>query len=267
MPCCRHKPSHIKQLVSAFEDVQLEPFQKTAITARLETLLQEYSDRTGRYSYSFHTLRIVITVGSLIVPALLSVQYNVNTAATQIDEAVYWIVWMLSLFVTISNGIVTLFKVDKKYYVLNTTFQHIVSEGWQFIELSGKYSGHKTPSLIPTHQNQYIVFATTLEKIRMRNIEDEYYKITDQHASTHTSGQHGQTDNLVPPSAQPLLQNSEQSVNGTTLRRQNSTPFTRRQSTIYEISPQASATASAYASAQAPGLPLEESSDRGGMDE
>lgn len=257
MQCFRHKPSHIKQLVSAFEDVQLEPFQKKAITVRLQTLLEEYSDRTGRYSCSFHSLRIIITVGSLIVPALLSVQYNVNASATQIDEAVYWIVWMLSLFVTISNGIVTLFKVDKKYYVLNTTFQHILSEGWQFIELSGKYSGHKTPSLIPTHQNQYIVFATTLEKIRMRNIEDEYYKITEQHASTHTAGQQqSQTDNLVPPSSlsQPLLlNNSEQSVNGTTLRRQNAA--TAQQ----QVSLQASATA--------PSLPLEESSDRSRMDE
>jgi hypothetical protein len=257
MPCCRHKPSQVKQLVLAFEEVQLESLQKRAITSRLQTLLEEYADRTGRYNCSFHSLRIIITVGSLIVPALLSVQYNVNAAETQIDEAVYWIVWLLSLFVTISNGIVTLFKVDKKYYVLNTTFQHILSEGWQYIELSGKYSGYKTPSLIPNHQNQYIVFATTLEKIRMRNIEDEYYKITEQHASTHTNAQPQQTDNLVPPSglAQPLLQNSEQSVNGTTLRRQNSTPFTRRP---YEIP---------SASAQAPGLPLEESSDRSGMDE
>jgi hypothetical protein len=257
MSCCRYKPSIVKQLVSSLEDIQLEPLQKRALASRLETLLEEYSTRTARYSCSFHTLRIVITVGSLIVPALLSVQYNVNTSESQIDETVYWIVWLLSLFVTISNGIVTLFKVDKKYYVLNTTFQHILSEGWQYIELSGKYSGHKTPSLIPTHQNQYIVFATSLEKIRMRNIEDEYYKIMEQNSSTTTTPQQGQgqsqTDNLIPPSGllQPLLLNSEQTVNGTTLRRQNA-PHE-------EESPQASA--------KAPSLPLEESSDRGRMDE
>jgi hypothetical protein len=264
MLCCRHKPSHIQHLVSAFQEVNLDALQKKAITARLQTLLEEYSDRTGRYSRSFHSLRVIITVGSLIVPALLSVQYNVNTAATSIDEAVYWIVWMLSLLVTISNGIVTLFKVDKKYYVLNTTFQHIVSEGWQYIELSGKYSGHKTPTLIPTHQNQFIIFATSLEKIRMRNIEDEYYKITEQHTVQHTTApgqqQPQQTDNLVPPSAAPppSLLNSEQSVNGTTLRRRDpsQTPsLGRTTSTVFE------------SSAQAPLLPVEESSARSGVDE
>lgn len=248
MSCCRHKPSHINQLISAFDDVYLEPIQKRAITSRLEALLEEYANRTGRYNCSFHSLRIIITVGSLIVPALLSVQYNVNAAATQIDEAVYWIVWLLSLCVTISNGIVTLFKVDKKYYVLNTTFQHILSEGWQYIELSGKYSGHKTPSLIPNHENQYIIFATTLEKIRMRNIEDEYYKINEQHASSHTTQPQAQTDNIVPPSglAQPLLLNSEQPVNGTTLRRQNAPP---QQTSLLSFE---------ESSAKAPKLSLEE---------
>jgi len=250
MPFCRHRPTQVKLLLSSFAELQLDSLQKKAITSRLETLLEEYSARTGRYSCSFHTLRIVITVGSLIVPALLSVQYNVNSISSDIDIAVYWIVWLLSLFVTISNGIMTLFKVDKKYFVLNTTFQHIMSEGWQYIELSGKYSGHKTPTLIPSHQNQYIVFATTLEKIRMRNIEDEYYKITEQHTASHSQQQQQQQiDNLVPPSSlqQHLLLNSEQSVNGsTTLRRQNST---------------------ATQGAQAPLLPIEESSNGGRMDE
>lgn len=252
MSCCRHKPTQVKQLVEAFHELQLETLQKKAITSRLQTLLEEYADRTGRYSCSFHTLRIVITVGSLIVPALLSVQYNVNAAETEVDAAVYWTVWLLSLFVTISNGIMTLFKVDKKYFVLNTTFQHLMSEGWQYIELSGKYSGHKTPMLIPSHQNQYIIFATTLEKIRMRNIEDEYYKITEQHSTSHTQQQQqSQTDNLVPPSSlqQPLLLNSEQSVNGTTIRRQNSAAFAGSQG------------------AQAPLLPIEESSNGGRVDE
>jgi hypothetical protein len=257
---CRHKPTQVQNLINAFDELDLDTLQKKAITSRLQSLLEEYSDRSGRYSCSFHSLRIIITVGSLIVPALLSVQYNVNTAATDIDTAVYWIVWMLSLFVTISNGIVTLFKVDKKYYVLNTTFQHLVSESWQYIELSGKYSGHKTPSLYPNHKNQYIIFATTLEKIRMRNIEDEYYKITEQHASAHTNQQNQpqQIDSLIPPSSMPLLTNSEQQVNGTTLRRQNAAAAS---------SPPILHSTSAVFSATAPSLPSEESSTGSRMDE
>ena len=234
---CRHKPSHVKQLIIAFDDIEVEANQKKIISRRLESLLEEYSDRTGRYSCSFHTLRLTITVGSLIVPALLSVQYNTTTSSDKdIATTFYWVVWLLSLFVTISNGVITLFKVDKKYFSLNTTFQHILSEGWQYVELSGKYSGHKTPNIIPTHKNQYTIFATSLEKIRMRNIEDEYYKVNDD--PHQQQGTQQQSDPLVPPSVKPMpFQNSNVSVNGdssTTLRRSN-TPAEDYEETFVEV--------------------------------
>jgi hypothetical protein len=111
----------------------------------------------------------------------------------------YWLVWNLSLFVTISNGVMALLKVDKKYFVLNTTYQHLLSEGWQFIHLSGKYSGFYTPSAAASHENQFIYFCNMVEKIRMKQVEEEYYKIDQAHShgSGSSSGQ-GQ-EQLVPP--------------------------------------------------------------------
>ena len=88
----------------------------------------------------------------------------------------------------------TLMKIDKKYYTLHTTLHQIVSEGWLYIELSGKYSGFKTPSDIPTHANQFVFFCQTLEKIRMKQVSDEYYKLNEaqQHALLDK-------DQLIPP--------------------------------------------------------------------
>lgn len=159
--------------------------QKRTITARFIGMLLEYEKRSQRYSCAFNSLRIIITVGSLIVPALLSVQYtagNVSSASANISANVYWCVWMLSLLVTISNGITTLMKVDKKYFVLNTTYQLLMSVGWHYIHLSGKFN--TTQPLLPpsTHQNQFVIFCNTIEKIRMKQIEDEYYKSGEQHA-------------------------------------------------------------------------------------
>ena len=173
--------------------------QKSTLTARFLSLLREYRIRSFRYSCSFNTLRIIITVGSLIVPALLSVQYaagNVNSSTANISTEVYWIVWNLSLFVTISNGVMTLMKVDKKYFTLNTTYEHLISEGWQFIQLSGKYSGFYTPAAVATHNNQFVFFCNMIEKIRMKQVEEEYYKIDQAHTNvSHPQGH----DQLVPP--------------------------------------------------------------------
>jgi hypothetical protein len=89
----------------------------------------------------------------------------------------------------------TLLKVDKKYYNLNTSYQHFISETWQYIELSGKYSGYYTPGQKPTHDNQYVYFCSILEKIQMKTIEDEFYKITE-HNPAKTSPS---IDSLIPP--------------------------------------------------------------------
>ena len=229
--------NHVHSMEEAIEATPLTTIQKSILKLRFLSLLYEYRNRSIRYSYSFNTLRIIISIGSLIVPALLSIQYTPGTSTTQgglqTNVEMYWIIWTLSLLVTISNAIVALLKVDKKYYTLNTTYEHLLSEGWQFIELSGKYSGFYLPSEISTHQNQFIFFCNVLEKIRMRNVQDEYYKL-DDHA--HPS----KNDSLVPPT--PLknlpfepdlteksdaLVNEDSDVPTTTVRKQNA-PFSSR---------------------------------------
>ena len=209
---CSRKPNQIEALNTSLGAVALNPIRLAPLQARYQSLLHMYSKRTSRYSSSFHALRLIITIGSLIVPALLSVQNN--SASSQ---EVYWVVWVLSLLVTMSNGVVTLLKIDKKYYLLNTVYQQLMSEGWQYIHLSGKYSGQKTPGTAPTHENQYTFFTHAIEKIRMRHVEEEYYKVTDVSAQAQAQGQ---IDPLVPPTPlrNPLLQVNE--LAGTTIRRQ-----------------------------------------------
>lgn len=194
---CNRQKNQITLLDDAIQTTTLTAHEKINLSSRFTSVLEEYRRRSSRYSLSFNTLRITITVGSLIVPALLSVQYTTNepTARTTIGPELYWAVWILSLLVTISNGIITLLKVDKKYFVLNTTYQHLLSEGWQYVQLSGKYSGFYTPATIPTHKNQFIFFCNMIEKIRMKQVEDEYYKVTENHGATNN----GQQDQLIPP--------------------------------------------------------------------
>ena len=182
----------IQLIKEAFDILDISSEHKLILKHRFTSLLEEYGDRSLRYSFTFHGLRTVITIGSLIVPAILSIQFT----ATQSSHEVYWIVWFLSLFVTISNALMTLLKVDKKYYTLNTVFHHIVSEGWLYIELTGKYSGFKTPGQTPTHTNQFIYFCHSIEKIRMKQVEDEYFKLSELN---NQGNNQNTTEQLIPP--------------------------------------------------------------------
>lgn len=263
---CRPGPDQIDAIVNAFGKTKLDELQKDSLQKRYKFLLQGYKGRAHRYNYAYHGLRITVTIGSLIVPALLSVQ---NTGP--LSEQIYWFVWVLSLLVTISNGISTLLKVDKKYFTLNTTYQLLLSEGWQFIELSGRFSGFYTPGQDATHINQYKFFCHFLEKVRMKQVEDEYYKAPDQgqQATTHP------TDSLVPPTPQkglaPLKSQPDVNASATTIRRQHSAPAGFNKEAQSSAASEASTTsvtafgtASAAASAAAPVLPAIAESDREG---
>ena len=170
----------VDDLESAFNALNdLTVQQRASIKNRLSFLLQEYRRRACCYTALFYVARLTITVGSLAVPALLSINLKADT-----DPFLYWFTWAISLAVTTSNGILTLFKIDKRFFSLHATMERLRSETWQYLQLSGRYSGilgsshHK-----PTHRNQYVYFCTQIERIRMKHIDDEFVKQAEMEES------------------------------------------------------------------------------------
>ena len=161
------------QLFDSLTDLTVQ--QIDVIKHRYKFLMSEYRRRTLCYSILFYILRMTMTVGSLAVPALLSIQTNPANQANM-----YWFTWALSLAVTTANGVMTLFKLDRRFFMLHATIEKLRTEMWQFVELSGRYSGHHGNHK-PTHANQYVFFCSHLEKIRMKHIEEEYIKMAENH--------------------------------------------------------------------------------------
>jgi hypothetical protein len=180
----------------ALEKTNLDELRKLLFQLRFVEVLKTFERRAIRLAWFFHILRILISVGSLIVPALLSIQYSDTSANTNLQDPqsfayeIYWATWVISLLVTTSNGIVSVFKIDKKYYFVHTTMEQLRSEGWQYLELSGRYSGFHTPGVVPTHENQFVYFSHAVEKIKMHQVEEEYFKLTDSHSHANGSGTH-----------------------------------------------------------------------------
>ena len=172
----------------AIRKMTLDELEKLVLYNRFISLLREYERRCFFYACIFHICRFLVTVGSLIVPALLSIQYtdtstpnNPNASNPEdFQYQIYWATWAISLLVTTSNGITTVFKVEKKYYYLHTALEQLRSEGWQYIMLTGRYSGFYTQPEGATHKNQFVFFCHTIEKIKMKQVTEEYFKIEDQ---------------------------------------------------------------------------------------
>ena len=185
--------------IALFKTSLTDP-EKTIIQERYIQVVTNFERRCLFLAIFFHTSRIIITVGSLIVPALLSIQYVDTGPSTNITDPgsfayrVYWSTWVISLFVSICNGLLSVFKIEKKYYFLHTTLEHLRSEGWQYLQLSGHYSGFHTPNVTPSHSNQFIFFCHFVERIKMKQVEEEYYKLIENHSQDSNSSKQNNSE-------------------------------------------------------------------------
>jgi hypothetical protein len=187
MPWCIKKKTPEQCLFDIFQTLKIEPYKKKILQERYLSVLRNFHKRAISLGYMFYIARIIVTVGSVLVPAFLALWEQCSVGVGNI----YWITWVISLSVTISNGILSLFKLDKKYFFINTTLEMMLSEGWQYAGLSGRYSG-KDSEIPATHENQFLVFFHMAEKIKMRQVEEEYWKFTD------TSGVGNATSQRLP---------------------------------------------------------------------
>ncbi len=198
--CTKYKDrSDFKNILQYLD---LPEVHKEIIQARYINIIESCQRKVHRYSVLYFIGHFIITVGSLFVPALLSIQNSDKTYLqnnSNITVNIYWATFVVSLLVTIFNGILTLFKVDKKYYFLHTILERLRSEGWQYVGLTGRYSG--SVSNIATHRNQFIYFVHHIEKLKMKQVEEEYYKTDEKIAQNpHNSNQSTVTHDLYPPS-------------------------------------------------------------------
>lgn len=182
--CCSLS-QHSRRVITVLGELdELSELQKATVIARFISITEDLKKRMLFYAYCFHVGRITVTAGSLVVPALLSIQ-----TPTGMTVPMFWLTWGISLAVTISNAVLTLFKVEKKYYYIHTCVEQLYSEVWQYIGLTGKYGGHLLKDVsgaFPTHANQYIFLLHAIERTKLKQIEEEYFKVLDSQAQNPT---------------------------------------------------------------------------------
>jgi hypothetical protein len=132
-----------------------------------EVLLYEQKrDNTKKY---YNIFRFIVTVGSIFLPAILSIgQMDPAKLPRNFDAISYWASWSISLTVTACNGFLQLFSLDKNYFTYSIVTEQLKTEGWQYLQLSGKYEDS------PSHEAAFKVFCKSIENIKRKQIEQEF---------------------------------------------------------------------------------------------
>lgn len=171
--------NNTKEIVRLLRSITLlTAFQKRVIELRYISLLEEYEKRLRYIDPCYHASRLLVSIGSVAVPALLSIQSPTSSFSTPL----FWTTWMISLSVTVCHNLTSIFRFDKKFFGLHSTQERLKSEGWQYLELTGNYSGHHG-HVAPTHANQYVYFLNKIERLKLKQVEEEFnsFKEPDKH--------------------------------------------------------------------------------------
>uniref|UniRef100_A0A6C0DTG7 Uncharacterized protein n=1 Tax=viral metagenome TaxID=1070528 RepID=A0A6C0DTG7_9ZZZZ len=174
----------------------LTSVQIRIIELRYCTLLTTYSQRLLYIDAFYHASRAIISLGGVAVPAMLSIQ---SPTSSNPSIGLYWTTWTISLVVTVLHNFTTIFRFDKKFFGIHSVYERLVSEGWQYMELGGRYAGH-FGKCIPTHANQFLYFMNSIERIKLKQVQDEFNAAAAAEADKEKSGQAEQTTvkQLVP---------------------------------------------------------------------
>lgn len=165
----------LEYINESIENLQIESDKKSVLRGRFLFLIETYKSKLVVYKISYDFGRFFVIIGSISIPALLSIENYINRTTS------FWLIWSISLMVSLINGYITLFKLDKKYYSHITITEKLACEFWQYMCLCGKYSGSYGHSS-PTHENQFVFFTNNIERIQIKNIEEIYIKMLDSSA-------------------------------------------------------------------------------------
>ena len=165
-----------RKTIESINDNELSELNKMLLRKRFIPILKTMELEMKRVSTGFTLFQIITTLGSIVVPALLSIEdrnFTFNSTALDLEHQshnLYWTTWAISIAVTISNAFNQLLGLEKKYIIRNIHLSQMKKEGWSFLEKSGNVYG-KDPS--KTRNELIHIFWKRVETLRHNQIKND----------------------------------------------------------------------------------------------
>lgn len=156
---------HLSEYVDALGDDKIE--ERRYFLYRFNRLIKRLEENTKRSSFWYYSLSGIVTIGSILVPPLLSIQKRDVDNKELYEENVYWAVWSISLIVTLSNAFIKLLSLDKSYITRNLRVNQFRSEAMKYITRTEEYAGK-------TDKKMFSIFVKNIENMRRIQINEEY---------------------------------------------------------------------------------------------
>lgn len=154
-----------KRVNPLIDNIKLSKYRRNILKKRYTKLVIYYENYAAEVNRKYNTCRLIISVGSMILPTLQTIQNNETVIAYK-DE-IFWAAIGTSLSVMISNNLISMFSLDRKYVMYAVTAEKLKAVGWKYFELSDMFS-------TKTHLENWVLFWNEVEKIKRLQVIAEF---------------------------------------------------------------------------------------------
>lgn len=149
-----------------FPEAFTEVLKTCSLTGRSKLIIRQrflnlfrFYRKKHKYASIFHNgSRIIVSMGSIIIPALLTLDNEISERSLT-SQSIYYTTFSISMLVTLTNALSELMQISKKYYTYASVEEGMVTEGWSFLSLSGKYKDYTD------HSECWRKFVNKIEKL------------------------------------------------------------------------------------------------------
>jgi len=153
------------------DDLTLSVGKKKIIRKRFIKEVLYYEKKSKSSTRKYNSCRLVIAIGSMILPTLQTIQGSENVKGWNTE--LYWTAIGTSLSVMIANTFISMFHLDKRYFAYHLTNEKLKSIGWKYFELSGIFSGK-------SHEENWTKFWNEIEKAKYLQVSSEFSENNDE---------------------------------------------------------------------------------------
>jgi hypothetical protein len=149
------------ELAPVIDQLELSDLQKRCLRARWLDAVLWLEGKAKQAQRLYYGLRLVIIIGGVIIPALVSIDLGSDRAGSLVRGTTFG----LSLLVAISAAVEGFFRYGERWRHYRLTVERLKIEGWQFLQLSGPYARQRS------HGSAYPEFAAQVEEILRSDVQ------------------------------------------------------------------------------------------------
>lgn len=165
-PFLRVQMSSFKERYSKLlEGLPLAKYEKNIIIERYIRIVVSAENNYRRTRIFYILLTNTITIAGVLITGLISID-KMDIIDKYVAEILFWIVWSLSIILTLSNKWLYSFNIHKKYVLNTVVMEKLYSEGWMFASGIGRYSKCADYSM------RFKLFCARIEKIKTKSLEN-----------------------------------------------------------------------------------------------